>query len=142
MNEVWIENIELKYLEAYNPFSHVVWRGLHTPVTKQEIAEAIENNSFRETPILSSNLLDEIELMNGSWREDHIKRIAYLVIHNWNDAIEIDVGVPSLGCHVNWIVQDGNHRLAAAFYREDTHIKASIGGQINYAKEILGLNHD
>jgi hypothetical protein len=35
-------------------------------------------------------------------------------LHGWTDAIEVDVGVPALRCHVDWPVQEGNHRLAAA----------------------------
>ena len=40
---------------------------------------------------------------------------------------------------VEWIVEDGNHRLAAAFYREDDRIEVSIGGDIDYAEEVLGI---
>lgn len=71
-------------------------------------------------------------------RIEHLERIAYLVKHRWKDAIEIDVGVPALGCHVDWMVQDGNHRLAAAIYRYDEYIVAGLSGDLNYAKDLFG----
>jgi hypothetical protein len=76
---------------------------------------------------------------NGT-HDQEVERIAYLVVNGWDDAIEIDVGVPSLLCHVDWIVLDGNHRLAAAIYRGDTMISASVGGCIGYAMELFGVD--
>lgn len=67
----------------------------------------------------------------------HINRIAFLIRNGWNDPIEIDVGVPSLGCYVDWAIIDGNHRLYAAIYRGDTHIKANVGGDLNYVKALF-----
>lgn len=72
--------------------------------------------------------------------ELHAGRIAYFVEHGWKDAIGIDVGVPSLGCHVRWPVQDGNHRLAAAIYRGDKTILADVDGSVDYAAELLGVS--
>lgn len=72
--------------------------------------------------------------------ELHAGRIAYFVVHGWADTIGIDVGVPSLGCHIAWPVQDGNHRLAAAIYRGDETILADIDGSVNYAAELFGVN--
>lgn len=60
--------------------------------------------------------------------EDHIARIAYLAQEGWDKPIDVDVGVPSLGCHVEWPVIDGNHRLAAAIVRGDEYILAKVSG--------------
>jgi len=51
--------------------------------------------------------------------------------------------VPSLGCHVSYIVDDGNHRLAAAIYRqhalnEGPWLPVALCGDTNHAKQ-LGL---
>lgn len=72
-------------------------------------------------------------------RQYHIRRVAYLVTNGWHDPISIDVGVPSLGCCVDWPIQDGNHRFYASIIREDPFILAFISGQLNYAKEVLGV---
>lgn len=52
----------------------------------------------------------------------------------------MDVGVPSLHCYVDWPVMDGNHRLAAAIYRKDATILACVGGDIDYALELFGVD--
>lgn len=78
---------------------------------------------------------------NDVWnRSRHIERIAYLVVNGWNGPIEIDVGIPVMGFSMEWPVQDGNHRLAAAIYRGDATIQASVGGQIDYANELFGID--
>lgn len=69
----------------------------------------------------------------------HASRIAFLVKNGWADAIEVDVGIPSMRCYVNWPVTDGNHRLAAAAYRGDKAILASVGGCLDYAFELFGV---
>lgn len=71
--------------------------------------------------------------------ELHAGRIAYFVTHGWEDPISVDVGVPSLGCNVRWPVQDGNHRLAAAIYRNDDAILADVDGSVAYAAELFGV---
>jgi hypothetical protein len=73
-------------------------------------------------------------------RRQHIERIAFLAVHGWAAAIEIDVGVPSLGHHVRWPITDGNHRVAAALVRRDTRILASVGGSLDYAQELFGVD--
>lgn len=71
---------------------------------------------------------------------EHAARIAYLIANSWDDAIEIDVGVPSMGCHIAWPVTDGNHRLAAAAYRGDKTILADVGGCLDYAMDLFGVD--
>ena len=68
---------------------------------------------------------------------DHAARIAFLVRNPAQDAIEIDVGIPSLGYFPDWIVVDGNHRLAAAIYAKREYIFATVAGDVDYAKQIL-----
>lgn len=69
---------------------------------------------------------------------DHIARIAHLAVVGWAEPIEVDVGIPSMGCWVNWPVTDGNHRLAAAIVRGDQSILASVGGSCAYMRELFG----
>jgi len=84
--------------------------------------------------------LDAGRLVATPGTDNHAGRIAYFVQYPALDAIEIDVGVPALGCWVNWFVQDGNHRLAAAIYAGREAILASVGGQLDYAKELFGVD--
>ncbi len=72
-------------------------------------------------------------------RKDHIQRIAYLVVNPSDKPIEIDVGVPGLGCNVMWPIDDGNHRLGSAIYRGLEFVPTSISGDVDYAVELFGL---
>lgn len=81
------------------------------------------------------------EIDRYSWTLDqHAQRVAHLCVVGWSDPISIDVGVPGLGCNVDWFVEDGNHRLAAAIVRGDSHILAVVSGSLNFAAELFGIN--
>jgi hypothetical protein len=71
--------------------------------------------------------------------DDHAGRVAYFVVYEADKPIEIDVGVPVVGYYVDWMVTDGNHRLAAAIYAGRPSIAASVGGQLDYAKKLFGV---
>jgi len=45
-----------------------------------------------------------------------------------------------MGCHVDWLVVDGNHRFAAAIYRGDEWILADVAGELDYAFELFGVD--
>jgi hypothetical protein len=121
-------NIPLSVLEKWSPFSVPIWRGMKTAMTHAEVEKCIAEKQFYT------------HLCSLKTRTQHAMRIAYLVINKASDAIQIDVGVPELSCHVDWPIQDGHHRLAAAFYRGDETILADVSGSVNYAKEILGID--
>lgn len=94
------------------------------PITIQMVTEAIAVQRFVTVP-------GEV---------DHVGRIAYLVEHKAEDPIEVDIGVPSLGCNVAWPVTDGNHRLAAAIFRRDVEIACNVAGSLEYAWELFGVD--
>jgi hypothetical protein len=71
--------------------------------------------------------------------DDHAGRIAWLMAQPVLDPIEIEVGIPALHCYVDWIITDGNHRVAAAVLRRDRMIAAHVGGDMNYARELFGV---
>lgn len=125
--------IPLSNLGVVNPYEYVVWQGLEAPITQEEIAQAIESEEFEKDPLPDSPA-------RTLTRKEHIARIAYLATNGWDDAIHFDVGVPSLGCFIDWPLVDGNHRLAAAIYRGDKDILADVSGSTEYAKEVLGVN--
>lgn len=110
-----------------NPFRTTPWSRRVTP---KMVADCLEADTLYAEP-LDGNPDVPARL--------HAARIAYLVRYGWKDAVQIDVGVPSMGCHVRWPVQDGNHRVAAAIYRGDAEILAVVDGSVAYAAEVLGV---
>jgi hypothetical protein len=118
--------VPVKKLLDWSPFSSYVWTS--SVLTELMVSAAIENGEFVEIP---SDDEENIEY--------HAKRVAWLVMNPTDDPIQIDVGCPVLRCHVDWIIMDGHHRLAAAIYRGDDTIPAHVSGQVSHAKELLGV---
>lgn len=103
-----------------NPFRGEPWS---VRVTKQMVRHALQERRFERKP--------------GTI--DHAARIAFLIEHEATDAIEVDVGVPALNYWPSWMVLDGNHRLAAAIYAKRPMILTNVGGQLDYAKRLFGV---
>lgn len=101
---------------------------------------------FAEAPLVGvawDGQWDGIE--PGSYREAlaHVGRVRYLMQFGWDDAIELDVGIPVLNYSgPEWKVIDGNHRLAAAALRGDEHILVTVGGQLDHATALLGVTEE
>ena len=89
-----------------------------------------------------SNAIKAKRFVHDEKSNDHAARVAYFVQFGWDDPIQIDVCIPSLGYHTKELVTDGNHRLAAAIYRGDKKIVAEISGDINDATEMFGVECD
>ena len=109
-----------------NPFESSPW---DTPLSIHDIECAIKTKRFVEP-----------NDVGGAY--DHAGRIAYLVKSGWDDPIEVDVGVPILNYYTDWVIQDGNHRFAAALYRKSRYISASVAGQLDYARDLFGVDCD
>jgi len=82
----------------------------------------------------------EQRLVSEPGSKDHAGPIAWMVLNPDATPIEIDVGVPHLGCFVAWPITDGNHRLAAAIYRKDRRISADVAGDLEYARMLFGVD--
>jgi len=115
-----------------DPFETNPWG--NGSITRQMVRAAILDKNFVAHPIPVS------PLSKSRPTRDHIGRIAYLAVNGWTDAISIDVGVPTLGGFVDWMIQDGNHRFAAALYRGDPDILATVDGDVNYAHTLFGVD--
>jgi hypothetical protein len=135
-----------KLQEQCDPLADPPWEDCDEPITLEDIRQAITSGKLEASPARYEQLklvppigcepLDTPE----KHRRYHIERIAYLAVNGWDDSIDLDVGVPSMQCYVDWIVQDGNHRLAAALYRKDEVISAMVGGSIEYGFELFGVD--
>ena len=103
--------VALADLDQHNPLKHAIWSWLDSPVTREEIASYIERKRFRTKPY---PIFGEPGWSQGMYtRENEIARIAYLVVNPDPTPIQI---------YLSGAMRDGLHRLAAAFYRGDTHI--------------------
>ena len=115
-----------KYLEEFpqcDPFESYVWgkRLVH----RKRIRQYIRDGKLCTEPADPSYS-----------RAKHEKRIAYLAVRGWSDAIEIDVGCPGLpGGFVDFPTLDGNHRIAAALFRGDPYIEANCSGDIEFFEQ-------
>lgn len=67
---------------------------------------------------------------------DHAARVAYLCLNRDLSPIELDVGIPSMS-YFNFVLPDGNHRLAASIVMEDETIPASVAGETNYIEHLF-----
>lgn len=101
------EKILIKDLSDLNPFLYPIWEGIETPITIEEVLRAVKNKLFLTTSFDSKI----------SWtREQHIARIAYLVVNKSKEPIVIYHHL------MRRILIDGNHRLASAIVRKEKYI--------------------
>lgn len=132
--------INIKKLQEYcDPLS--CWMDLIKPITKEEVLKCVADGKaeLAFTPdFYSSSFGKGKDMSADEKREAHIKKIAFFVVNESNKPIDIDVGVPSMGGHVSYMVDDGNHRFAGAIIKGDKEIKAKVMGEEAYARE-LGL---
>ncbi len=124
----------------------------HIPVRAlQQLGDPFENCPWHSCGCLSREGIAEALSTDNLWakhaqlfgdRDHHHARVAYFVRYpELIDPIEVDVGVPALGCHVDWPITDGNHRFAAAIYLGLPTIPANVSGDLNYAEEIFAPYH-
>jgi hypothetical protein len=113
----WNKPVYLKKIaQRSNPFCNTVWNDLDKPITREEI-------------------LSIGSLPNGP-RKDHASKIFHFVKHGWTDPIQIDVGIPSLRCYP-YLIQDGNHRFAAALILRLNIVFATCSGSISELETLL-----
>ena len=141
LEKLAFHNVPVKTLMKYcNPFG--CWPELTKPITKKEVHECLRRGEEElvTTPLaLELSFFDEpldAELL----RQNHIKKIAYFAKNTPTKSIQIDVGIPSLGCFVGYFIEDGNHRFAGSIVVGRDTIQCCISGSTDHIKE-LGLWH-
>lgn len=133
-------NINVAKLTEYcNPFTGC-WMELENPITQEEVLHCIEQqqSELAHTPIWTDIVFGKITVSPEEIRMNHIKKIAYFATNDITNPISIDVGIPALNCFNNYLVDDGNHRLAGAIIKGDKTIKTRVSGALSHAKD-LGL---
>lgn len=110
--------------EHCDPFRSPVWHGMESPLSRDEIAQAIKDGWTVAHP-------KEENIMEPHPRSYHVGRVAHLVNHGWADPIFIEPGY-------GWMIQDGNHRLAAAFYKRDMTIEVEFSGFLEDIEDAFG----
>lgn len=113
-----------------DPYTQVVWDGIETPITREEVAAAIAAGVGGDVP-------SDLTPTEGLTRAFHVQRVAWFVIHGWSNPIEVDLGVPVMGFYPTWPILDGNHRFAAAVYRGDEAILARVAGQMSWIETFV-----
>lgn len=143
-NEVCFEMHHSQISSEYHPLSNPPWEGVSKPITLEEIAACIREGRLHDDQVGPGQwrkLIDHgvaSEDAERIVRKEHIERIAYLVEHPSDDAIVIDVGIPSAGYCLDgtFDFEDGFHRLAAAIYA-DRLIRVTFGGACSVFQELF-----
>lgn len=132
--------LSLETITQYcNPFEGC-WCELNSPITKEEILDCISKGEAKltNTPIWTEIAFGSVKMTEAESRKNHIQKIAYFATNDIEKPINIDVGIPSMNCYVEYMVDDGNHRLAGAIIKGDKTIKAHVSGSTSHAEQ-LGL---
>lgn len=105
-----------------NPLAHPPWISGMLPLTREEIESRIKRGVLLRYPEYNPvNLIPET-------REDHINRIAWLVVNGWGDnPISIDFNYGKM-FKPFWPLYDGAHRLCAAIIRNNDMIYCDVYG--------------
>ena len=126
--------IDLKKLRHYiGPFKYNYWVKCDSPIKRGEIKECLKRHELQSPDIPVEK---EFDFWDVSSKEIHLKRIAWLV-KNFNEEhpISLDFGIPSMGG--SFCVDDGYHRLLAAYYKVIPYIKANCSGAITEIENYL-----
>lgn len=120
-----------------NPLQSYCWQDIRKRITIKDIQKRLASSESPEYQEWEQDTSEDVDN-----RHKHIEQIAWLVQHgSWKDhPIDIDIGVPGL-CEPRWIVQDGNHRLAAIIFLYETQnidiqVYCDISGSMRHAKEL------
>lgn len=139
LEELAYHNVPVSVLKKYcNPLK--CWMELEAPITVAEVKKALKNNEEElvETPLALTMIWGKNQVKLENARKNHIKKIAYFVKNEPIKPIGLDVGVPSLGCFVDYFIDDGNHRFAGSIIAKRKTIPCKISGSVEHIKE-LGL---
>lgn len=116
-----------KLKELCDPFQFHPWG---VKVSETQVQNAINCGDLLGVPI---------NTLKYSTANDHAARVAYFVVTGFQDPISLDVGIPSMGYSVDWMITDGNHRLAAAIFSGLETTPVEFSGEIEVFKQTFDL---
>lgn len=139
--------VTLASMTAWDPFRDGNTWDTGLRVTRKSVENAIarghllspqEATAFYHHSITSGSSLEYFLSAKGvSYRQFHVRRIAYLVVHGWLNPVKIEVWDDM--ADPGWELDDGNHRHAAAIMRGDETILADIRGDLRKARMLLDI---
>jgi hypothetical protein len=121
-----------KLKELCDPYVYHPWG---VKVSKSKVQKAVNCGNSLEIPISSPKANGRKPTAN-----DHAARIAYFIVNGFEDPISLDVGIPSMGYSMDWILTDGNHRLAPAIFSNLATVPVEFSGEVEFFKELFGLS--
>lgn len=137
-----VTRVHTSHLARYCDPYKGCWIDLEAPITIDEVSAGLGSAPRRPLkPYETWWLAPNTKAAMAKVRRDHIRRIAWFVNNGFQDPIDVDVGVPSLGYYNTHLIVDGNHRFAAALYRmrvlgEDPVLPVAVSGSVEYAREL------
>lgn len=115
-----------KLIKLCNVLDVPPWEEIESqPIDIQELRVRLSAGEFNQDPFFQYNP------WQPQSRKFHIERIAFLAANGWNDA-PIQMYFNHKGIYP---LQDGAHRLAAAYLRDDEWIMSNWYGDINLMKK-------
>jgi hypothetical protein len=117
-----------------NPYGRNLWGA--GVLRMKHVQEALDTGIWEQAYAPKTKVRPFLQLGN----KYEAARIAFFVKRPANDAISIDVGIPTLGQFECWPVTDGNHRLAAAIFSKTEHILADVSGDLGFARMLFGVD--
>jgi hypothetical protein len=120
--------------DLVDPLTDPQWQGSEG-FSRERVEECVLSGLTDACPWDSGDapMQDSEELSGGDY---HARRVAYLVSETNYPPIILDVGVPGYR-GPEYLIWDGNHRLAAALYRQDPWIAVDFSGAVSEFKEMF-----
>ena len=101
------------------------WFNAFKPVTESDVLKAVQRKDW------TSRHMRPLQYNVETTELDHVRRIAWMVMHPPEDPVVVNTNVPD-------IITDGYHRFYAAIIRGDEMIDVSIRGYDNYIINLFG----
>jgi hypothetical protein len=128
-NRIWGRVPLSRISSVYDPFESPPWYD-GQGVSRVGVATAICEGRLESAPY-------SVDRFGPDWTDRrHEERIAWLVLNPSKEPIEIEFSHPEC---VSFSVDDGNHRLASAIFRNDPEIAIQLGGYFNNSVKALGV---
>ena len=105
---------------------HPPWNDSLKPVTEFDVIEAVQRKNW------TSRHMHPLKHNQETMKLDHVRRIAWMVVHPPQDPVLIDTHTG------NSIIIDGYHRFYAAIIRGDEMINVSISGYDSDIADLFG----